>query len=86
MKVIVWGSGVVESAMIWAFGESSDTARGLARALDPDWAELHRHPHHWAVELACGGQDDVQQLIDETADDPSIYGWSLVPAPTSPPV
>lgn len=82
MRVVVWGSGVFESRMLWEQAEATPEASFLAETLSLAWDDLEGYGR-WAVEIECPDSDDVLRLVEETATDDSVLGWS--PAPRSVP-
>lgn len=81
MRVVVWGVGVAESHMLWERAVATPAAVRLAEALSPAWNE-RQLPDRWAVEVECPEGDDVLRLVEETAADEAVLGWS--PAPRHP--
>ena len=84
MRVVVWGTGVFESRMLWEQGEATSEAASLAETLSLAWEDVEG-PSRWAVEIECPDPDDVLRLVEETSADDSVLGWSPAPreVPTS---
>jgi hypothetical protein len=78
MRIVVWGVGAVESAMLWERAEGTEDARRVAETLSIAWEDV-AGPERWAVEIECSDPDDVLRLVEETSDDDSVLGWSPAP-------
>ena len=78
MRVVVWGLGTVESAMIWERAQATEEASRLAETLSLAWEDVEG-PERWAVEIECADPDDVLRLVEETSGDDSVLGWSPAP-------
>ncbi len=78
MRIVVWGVGAVESAMLWERAEGTEDAQRLAEALSMAWEDV-AGPERWAVEIDCAGSDDVLRLVEETSADDAVLGWSPAP-------
>jgi len=78
MRIVVWGSGIVESRMLWERAESSLEAQHLAETLSIAWDDIEGLDR-WAVEVECPDPDDVLQLVEETSGDDAVLGWSPAP-------
>lgn len=78
MRVVVWGVGVVESRMLWERAEATEDAQRLAEMLSLAWDDVEG-PERWAVEVECLDPDDVLRLVEETAADDAVLGWSPAP-------
>jgi len=78
MRIVVWGSGIVESRMLWERGESTLEAQHLAETLSLAWDDLE-NLERWALEIECPDPDDVLRLVEETSGDDAVLGWSPAP-------
>ena len=78
MRIVVWGSGIVESHMLWERGTSTLEAQHLAETLSIAWEDIEGL-ERWAVEIDCPQPDDVLQLVEETSGDDAVLGWSPAP-------
>ncbi|MCA1844723.1 MAG: hypothetical protein LC792_16330 [Actinobacteria bacterium] len=78
MRIVVWGSGIVESRMLWERGESTLEAHHLAETLSMAWEDIEGL-ERWAVEIECPAPDDVLRLVEETSADDAVLGWSPAP-------
>ncbi len=78
MRIVVWGVGAVESAMLWERAESTEDARRVAETLSMAWEDV-AGPERWAVEIDCADTDEVIQLVEETSTDDAVLGWSPAP-------
>lgn len=78
MRVVVWGMGVFESRMLWEEATATAEAAMLAEKLSLAWDDIEG-PERWAVEVECPESDDVLRLVEETAADDSVLGWSPAP-------
>ena len=78
MRVVVWGVGAVESAMLWERARATAEASRLAETLSLAWEDVDG-PERWAVEVECSDPDDVLRLVEETSGDDSVLGWSPAP-------
>src|SRR5882672_11813437 len=78
MRIVVWGSGIVESRMLWERGESSLEAHHLAETLSIAWEDIEGL-ERWALEIECPDPDDVLRLVEETSGDDAVLGWSPAP-------
>ena len=78
MRIVVWGSGIVESRMLWERGEATLEAQNLAETLSIAWDDIEGL-NRWAVEIECPDPDDVLQLVEETSGDDAVLGWSPAP-------
>jgi hypothetical protein len=78
MRIVVWGSGIVESRMLWERGEATLEAQNLAETLSMAWDDIEGLDR-WAVEVECPDPDDVLQLVEETSGDDAVLGWSPAP-------
>jgi hypothetical protein len=78
MRIVVWGVGAVESAMLWERAEGTEDARRVAETLSMAWDDV-AGPERWAVEIECADTDDVIRLVEETSADDSVLGWSPAP-------
>ncbi len=78
MRVVVWGTGAVESQMLWTQAQATPEARQLAETLSLAWDDIEG-PERWAVEIECPDPDDVLRLVEETSGDDSVLGWSPAP-------
>jgi len=78
MRIVVWGSGIVESRMLWERGESTLEAQNLAETLSMAWDDIEGL-ERWALEIECPEPDDVLQLVEETSGDDAVLGWSPAP-------
>lgn len=78
MRVVVWGVGAVESAMLWERAQATAEASRLAETLSLAWEDVDG-PERWAVEIECSDPDDVLRLVEETSGDDSVLGWSPAP-------
>ena len=78
MRVVVWGTGIFESRMLWEQGEATPEAAQLAETLSLAWDDVDAFSR-WAVEIECPDPDDVLRLVEETSADDSVLGWSPAP-------
>lgn len=78
MRIVVWGSGIVESQMLWQRAESTLEAQHLAETLSIAWEDIEGFDR-WAVEIECPDPDDVLRLVEETSGDDAVLGWSPAP-------
>ena len=78
MRVVVWGTGAMESRMLWEQAEATAEAARLAETLSLAWDDIVG-PLRWAVEIECPEPDDVLRLVEETSGDDSVLGWSPAP-------
>ena len=78
MRIVVWGSGIVESRMLWERGESTLEAQNLAETLSIAWDDIEGI-ERWALEIECPDPDDVLRLVEETSGDDAVLGWSPAP-------
>ena len=78
MRIVVWGSGIVESRMLWERAEATLEAQNLAETLSLAWDDI-QGLDRWAVEIDCPDPDDVLQLVEETSGDDAVLGWSPAP-------
>lgn len=78
MRVVVWGVGAFESRMLWESAEATEDAQLLAETLSLAWDDIEG-PERWAVEVECPDPDDVLRLVEETAADDAVLGWSPAP-------
>ena len=78
MRIVVWGSGIVESRMLWERGESTMEAQHLAETLSIAWEDIEGL-ERWALEIECPEPDDVLRLVEETSGDDAVLGWSPAP-------
>jgi len=78
MRIVVWGSGIVESRMLWERGVSTLEAEHLAETLSIAWDDIDLF-NRWAVEIECPNPDDVLRLVEETSGDDAVLGWSPAP-------
>lgn len=78
MRVVVWGTGVLESRMLWERAEATEEASLLAETLSLAWEDV-AGPQRWAVEVECADPDEVLRLVEETSADDSVLGWSPAP-------
>ena len=78
MRIVVWGSGVVESRMLWERGEATLDAQNMAETLSMAWDDIEGIDR-WAVEIECPDPDDVLRLVEETSADDAVLGWSPAP-------
>lgn len=78
MRIVVWGTGVVESRMLWELAEATSDASRVAETLSLAWEDVEG-PERWAVEVDCPDPDDVLRLVEETSGDDSVLGWSPAP-------
>jgi hypothetical protein len=58
MRIVVWGSGIVESRMLWERAESTLEAQHLAETLSIAWEDIEGLDR-WSVEIECPDPDDV---------------------------
>jgi hypothetical protein len=78
MRIVVWGSGIVESKMLWERAESTLEAHHLAETLSIAWEDIEGL-ERWALEIECPDPDDVLRLVEETSGDDAVLGWSPAP-------
>ena len=78
MRIVVWGSGIVESRMLWERGEATLDAQNMAETLSMAWDDIEGIDR-WAVEIECPDPDDVLRLVEETSADDAVLGWSPAP-------
>jgi hypothetical protein len=78
MRIVVWGSGIVESRMLWERAESTLEAQHLAETLSIAWEDIEGLDR-WSVEIECPDPDDVLRLVEETSGDDAVLGWSPAP-------
>jgi hypothetical protein len=78
MRIVVWGSGIVESRMLWERGESTLEAQHLAETLSIAWEDIEGL-ERWSLEIECPQPDDVLRLVEETSGDDAVLGWSPCP-------
>jgi hypothetical protein len=78
MRIVVWGSGIVESRMLWERAEATLEAQNLAETLSIAWDDIEGIDR-WAIEIECPNPDDVLQLVEETSGDDAVLGWSPAP-------